>query len=469
MSGRLSRNIGFTLLPFAFLFLFEPGISIADPLPDCIGYVIICLAIRNLADINSRINDACNGFRKGALIGLLRIISIYILDSFFIESEQSVGLLLFSFVFSFFELAVLIPAYRCFFEGLLSLGITYDSSAVYYKKVRTVKRLRDGGEEYESTSESKNNLTEKAYCLTVCFLVVRAACMTLPEFTTLATNTSYEFVSLLRFFGILIALPVGLVWLIKMIVYCVKVKRDRPFIARLSELYLKNANEHPNLYVSRRVLNGLYSLLVAFVLFINIYSDYVDLVPGFLFYIVAIIASLFLFKYSKKTILLIITSVLGCVISFVSRNTTVAFHSEFYPAAVKKSIDAYNAYYKMFAWHIADSLISFVAVVFALMIIWDVFKVHSEIALSDTKKEYVFFKRQFLKGGICALILGVISCVSNIYYVFSQPFYQTEYWYFYYSSIISIAINVIFVFSICFFIGYIINAVKYRYRLDLLE
>lgn len=469
MNGRLIRNIGFTLLPFAFLFLFEPGISIKDPIPDCIGYVIFCLAIRNLADINNRINEACNGFRKGALIGLLRIISIYILDRFFIEAEQSIGLLLFSFVFSFFELVVLIPAYRCFFEGLLSLGITYDSNAVYYKKIKTVKRLRNGGEEYESIAESKKNLTEKAYSLTVWFLVVRAACMTLPEFTSLATNTSYEFVSLLRFFGIIITFPIGVVWLVKMISYCVKIKRDRPFIARLSELYLKNATEHPNLYVSRRVLNGLYSLLVAFVLFINLYSDYVDLVPGFLFYTVAIIASLFFYKYSKKTIPLIAISIVGSIVSVLSRKATIAFHSEFYPAAVKKSIDAYNAYYEMFAWHIADTVISFIAVLLTVMILWTIYSSHCEIALSDTDKEYKFFRRQFLKGGLSTLVFGAISALSNIYYVYSQPFYQTEYWYFYYSSIISIAINLVFVFSICFFIGFIINAVKYRYRLDLLE
>ena len=469
MSGRLSRNIGFTLLPFAFLFLFEPGISVSDLLPDFIGYSIICIAIRNLADINNRINEAFKGFRKGILISLLRLVAVYVLDNFFIETEQSIGLLLFSFIFSFFELVVLIPAYRCLFEGLLALGITYDGTAVYSKKVKRVKKLVNGGEEYEDTVVSSKNLTEKAYSFTVWFMVIRAACMTLPEFTSLPTDASYEFVSLLRLFGVVIAIPFGIVWLIKMISYCIKIKRDKPFIANLSELYLKNVKEHPNLYVSRSVLIGLSTMLVAFALYVNLYSDYVDLVPGFLFYIAAALASLILIRFSKKSIALIITCIAGGSVSYYSRNATIAFHSEFYPAAVKKSIDAYNAYYDMFALHIADTVISFAAVVLALLILWDIYKDHSEIALSDTKRERGFFKRQFLTGGITTLIFGVIAAISNVYFVFSQPFYQTEYWYFYYSSIISIAINLIFVFSICFFIGFIINAVKYRYRLDMLE
>ena len=170
LSGKLNRNIGFSLLPFSFIFLFEPGLTILDPLPDCIGYIIICFAIRNLADINHKIDEAFIGFRKGVLISILRFVAIYLLDSYFIESELSVGLLLFVFAFSFFELIVLIPAYRCFFEGLLSLGILYDGSAVYLKKLRKIKRLDSEGNEYTDIHESKRNITERAYFFTAFFL-----------------------------------------------------------------------------------------------------------------------------------------------------------------------------------------------------------------------------------------------------------------------------------------------------------
>ena len=122
----------------------------------------------------------------------------------------------------------------------------------------------------------------------------------------------------------------------------------------------------------------------------------------------------------------------------------------------------------MFAWNIADSLVSFIVTVFVIIVLWDVYKVHTEIAISETPKEQKYFKLRFFKGALISLILSVASTFSNIYYVFAQPFYQTQYWYFYYSSIISIAINVSFVFSICFFIGYINNSIKYRYRLDLI-
>ena len=468
MSGRLSKNIGFSLLPFAFIFLFEPGFSIIDIFPDFVGYVILCLSLRNLADINNRISDALSGFRKGALISLLRYCSIYFLKSFFIETELSIGLLLFCFVFSFFELAVLIPAYRSLFEGLLSLGIMHDGNAVYQKKTRKVKRLTDGGAEYETTSESKKNVTEKAYGLTVLFIAMRAILMTLPEFTSLTNNTEYEFVALLRIFAFAIMIPISVTWLIKMIAYFVKIKKDRVFVSNLTDLYFKNSKEHPYLYIARSASTGVCTLLVACIFCINIFSDYVDLVPSYLFYAIALIASVFLWKFSKKCAVLGSFSAIGITFSIITQGLTKSFHSEYYPAAIKKSLEAYNAYYKMFAFNIVDSIISFIISILVIFVLWDVYKAHTEIAIAETPKEKRYFKLRFCKGAFVSLLLSAVSMASNIYYVFAQPFYQTQYWYFYYSSIISIAINVSFVFSICFFIGYINNSIKYRYRLDLI-
>ena len=57
MNKKLKRNIGFTLMPFAFLFLFEPAYALIDPLPDFIGYLILCTALSNLSFINHRIAE----------------------------------------------------------------------------------------------------------------------------------------------------------------------------------------------------------------------------------------------------------------------------------------------------------------------------------------------------------------------------------------------------------------------------
>lgn len=467
MNGKLNKNIGFSMLPFAFLFMFEPGITILDPLPDCIGYIIICFAIRNLADINYKIDEAFVGFRKGIMISAARFPAIYLLDSYFIESEQSVGVLLFVFAFSFFELIVLIPAFRSFFEGLLSLGVLHDGSAVYFKKLKKIKLTDQDGNECYDIKESKRNITEKAYFLTAAFLIVKGCAVTIPEFTSLSTNSSYEFVSLLRIFGFLIAAPIGIVWLIKMIIYCIKVRNDDLFISNLCAVYKKNSLENPNIYVVRKISVGLISLIVAFIASMNTYSDYIDLIPNYCFYIVVIIASLFLKKHSKKWLAIVITGSIGCVLGYISHIFTVAFHSEFYPAAIRKSLEAYYAYYKMLTLHAIDAVIMQITVLLVLLMLWDVYKVHSDVGIVENHKEYRLYKGKFVKQSVIIYITSIISSASEVYYIFAQPFYYLQNWYFYYSAIISVSLSLVFVFAICYFIGFVNNSVRYRYRVDM--
>lgn len=468
MSGKLHKNIGFSLLPFAFLFLFEPGYAIIDPLPDFIGYIIMCSAVINLADINPRISEALGGFRKAILISLLRFLSIYLLDKVFIADEQTVGVLLFTFVFAFFELVVLIPAYRQLFEGLLSLGMLHNGTAVYLKYLKKTKKTDpESGKEIIYVKESRRNITEKAYTLTACFLVVRAASMTLPEFTTLISNNSYEFVRLLRFFGVLLTLPIGIVWLIKMISYCAKNRSDTPFIKELSEIYVKNAKENPNFYVVRLLSSVLYTLIVAFVISADFYSDYINLLPDFLFYIVLIVGAIFVRRFSNKWKYLLITSVSGAILNAVSHLLTLDFHKKFYPAAIKKNLEAYNSFYRMASFHIVDALILILTVVIVIFVLWDIFKMHTDITYASNIKEQKEEKSRFLKGAISTLVLAVLAAGGSVYYVLAQPFYNSELWFFYYSNIISVVISLGFTFTSVYFIGYINSCIKYHYRSDI--
>ena len=468
MNGKLRKNIGFSLLPFAFIFLFEPGYTVIDPLPDLIGYIIICISVINLADINPRISEALGGFRKGILISLLRILSIYLLDKFFIADEQTVGILLFSFVFGFFELVILIPAYRQLFEGLLSLGMLHNGTAVYLKKIRKFKRIDpETGNEVVFVKESRRNITEKAYTTTACFLIVRAAAMTLPEFTTLISNSSYEFVRLLRLFGFIIAFPIGILWLVKMVSYCAKIRRDTPFLRELSEMYVNNARENPNFYVVRRLSGVLYVMIVAFFISADFYSDYVNLLPDFLFYITLIAAAIMAKGFSKKWLILLITSVCGVAFNVVTHLLTLDFHSRFYPGAIRKNIEAYNSFYRMAAFSAVDAVILTVAVVVVIYVLWDIYRKYTDITLATTDKEIREERNKFLKGAVSTSILAFLAACGSVYYVLAQPFYNSEMWFFYYSNIISVLISLGFTFSSVYFIGYVNSSIKYRYKLDI--
>ena len=467
MTGKLNKNIGFSLLPFAFIFLFDPGFSMIDLLPDFIGYAIMCLALSNLSDISPRIQEAFLGFRKGILISILRILAIHFLNSYFIESEIAIGTLLFVFVFSFFELFVMIPAYRCLFEGLLSLGIMHEGCAVYYKKIRKIKRLDGQGNEYAEVSESKRNITENAYFFTLAFLFIKAIAVTLPEFTSLTNNSSYEFVTLLRIFGVIIALPIGIIWLVKMLSYFSKVRKDTAFITDLSNSFVKKAKERPNLYTVKSISCGMFILLLSAVLSASIYSDYVDLIPNFAFYIGVIVSAILLRRFSRKWNLLAISAFVGTIVSAIAYSSSVSFHTSFVPSAVKKDINAYYMFYEVLGLQIAESIVMMATIVFILFVLWDIFKSHSDLAVASSEKEKKELKKSFIKFALVVGSISLLSSASSVYYVYAQPFYNMQNWFYYYSAIISIVVNLISVFATCYFIGYVSNSVKYRYRSEL--
>ena len=470
LNGKLKRNIGFTLMPFAFLFLFEPCFTIIDPLPDFIGYMILCSALTNLSDINNRISEAVSGFRKGIIISLLRFAAIYLLKSYFIEAELSIGLLLFVFVFSFFELVVLIPAYRSLFEGLLSLGVHHDGNVVFYKRISKKKRInKSTGETVIEIKEGSRNLSEKTFFITAAFLIVRGLAVMLPEFTSLINNDAYEFVGLLRFFGIVIALLMGFAWLITIISYCIRVKRDKPFIKSLSRLYYETLSEKPNYFTVRILSAGLYTLLIAFIFSSDFYSNHVNLIPNAIFYIVLIVAAIMLHKYSKKWKLLTVISSLGILTSGLSQLSSMRLYSDpdFYPAAIMKDIDAYYAYYRMVSYHVIDAIVFIAAVLFVLLLLWDIYKAHSDLAIAETQRESDEHKRHYVKWAIPMISLTFISAAGTVYYIFAQPFESSGNWLFYYSAIVSIVLSAVFTFFAAYFIGFVSNSIKFHYRLDI--
>lgn len=449
MLGKLNKNVGFSCLPIAALFLFEPGYTAYDILPDFIGYFIICIAILNLADLNSRIEEASRLFRRAAIISILRYVSLYLLEKHFSEEEHSVGTLLFAFVFAVAELITLIPAYKDLFDGILHLGMLYDGSAPYAQK-----------------KAGRANATEKLYRLTVALVIVRACAMTLPELTTLKTHSLYEFIMILRVFGMLVTAPIGILWLIRFTKYCSAIRRDRVFIDLLTERYTKNARENPQLYIARTVKLGLSVLTVALVLSVDLYSNHINAIPDVFPYMLIIASAVILKSFSPRTKYLAAAATVGTAVSIFNSYATSHFMDNFYFSAIVKDIEAYKAYYMRFFAEISEAVTFIAVIVFSLIVIYDVFTAHTDMARDgkDTFKREL--KAKYTAGAIILSLLGLLSAAGGIYYVFAQPYYY-EAWYFYYSLMISTALDIVFAASAVFFIGFIKQSVEFRYKLYL--
>jgi len=486
MNGKLKKNIGFSLMPLAFLFLFEPRYTLVDPLPDFIGYILLCAAIINLADINPRVYEAFLGFRKAILVSMLKYVALYMLYSFvyesantpvydgkdewvvgvFHESEMAVGILLFVFVFGLFEMVVLIPAYRSLFEGMLSLGMYNDGTAIYLKKITEREKIdKKTGHKTILVRESKRNLTEKAYFLTVSLILGQALANILPELTTLASNTSYEFVVHLRILLIVLLAPISIAWLIKMIDYCSKLRMDTPFINNVSQKYVAFAKENPDLYVVRKLIMGISSLIVAAVLCLNLYVNDVKVIPGFIFAMVVIFSAVALRKYSKKWIIVTSAAAINMILSAITYFSTVKFYSD---ASLSK-LETYNAYNLLVGLSIAESVVFIISFIFTLIMIWEVYREHTDICFTKEKQSYKEEKKYFTKGAIACTFSAVMMALANVYYVYvNHPYLIANVkWVVEYSSVIVLGISLVFIGILIYNLGNVINSIKCRYKLDI--
>lgn len=446
MQGKLNKNVGFTLIFFAFFFLFEPSYALIDPLPDFIGYTILCVALVNLADLNDKISIAFKAFCKAIALSILKYVSTILLNNVFAESEQTVGQLLFVFVFATFELIILIPGYRTLFEGLLSLGIFEGGEAIFYKK-----------------NEKDKNATEKAYSLTISFLITKNVICSLPEFTTLQNNSGYEFVNIMRILAIIIVLPISIFWLLSMLVYFKRIEKDTAFIGALSAKYTERVVNAPDFFTCRSLKLALYAVLVAFVLNIDFYVENVNIIPDFVFYGVVVLLAVFLRRHVLGRGKIVVISTLGVLVSSGAWFIEKSFFDNYSIEAIIKDFDAYNTYNFLVCLYVLEGVIFALLLFFALKAIYNVFSKH--IGAKHPEGEYYMVEhgKKIKTRALLCFVLGVASSISTIYRVVALPYHNVS-WVFYYSGILMSAIQIAFIVSVCGLILYLVEEIKYNYK-----
>ena len=160
------KMIGIGYLTLAFLFLFNPNLTLIDPLPDFIGYILLCAGIYRLSDIHDRVGEAYKAFKKMIFIDAGKWIAVFWVFGMSVPSERNTSVLLWTFVFAALEFIFLVPAYIKLFDGLTQVGYLYPCKAVFGKN-------------------EKRSRADRMRALTVVFVIVKAVLTTLPEFADL--------------------------------------------------------------------------------------------------------------------------------------------------------------------------------------------------------------------------------------------------------------------------------------------
>ena len=137
--GKARKNLGLGLVCISFLFLFNPVLAVIDILPDFIGYLLLCIGISQLADMNYHFEESLRYFKRMLVVSIIQMSSIFLLFGLVTGRERPTAILLFSFTFAIVEIIFLTHAYNQFFEGFLYLGSRMQATTVFHTAVSSAQ------------------------------------------------------------------------------------------------------------------------------------------------------------------------------------------------------------------------------------------------------------------------------------------------------------------------------------------
>lgn len=317
-------NLGFLTLGLAFL--FNPNVNIIDVFPDFIGYILIYHALEKSSDIVERLADARKLFWKLFLITLVKTACIIPMFA----SRDDITLLL-TFISAVLELIYLIPAIIALFEGLVYSGSRFDGTAVF-KKADSLKHF------------------------TVMFVILKAVCSVLPEFTSLSmfdelgtvTAASIDIRKYKPYFIEICAavtLIFGIIWIIRMVRYTRGISKDNVFIGNIDRKYRDEILPKKEMFISRNMKTVSTFIILGVIGSITFFLDGVNIVPNILGAAFFIFAFIYLIKYEKRKSLfgIIFTSLYG-IISVGNTVLQSRFSTEYNAEALKWVAEAESLY-----------------------------------------------------------------------------------------------------------------------------
>ena len=280
------------------IMLSNPVIAFYDIFPDCIGYLLLCVALFRLADLNSSVADALKRFRTliwvniGGLLMQYYIYNVLAKEPKLNPQEIPTMVLLCAFIMAVPQIYFAVPAYRDLFKGFWELAERHDGKAVFnYGKRNT-------------------NLCERMRRASGVFVILSAILSVLPEMSVLTTFEYeleklpfdwYGFVWLFRVSAAMILTVLFLVWITRFIRFILLFSRDREMMDSIEERYARDILPQSDMLSMRRLRFGIVFLTIGAALTINICIEQQILVPNLLCAIFTCIGVLIFGEDLKQT------------------------------------------------------------------------------------------------------------------------------------------------------------------------
>ena len=266
------------LIPGAVM-LANPVVAFYDILPDCIGYLLVCVSLFRLADLNSSIADALRRFRTLIWISMGGLLMQYFIYNVLSKQpglkpqEIPTMVLLCAFVMAVPQLYFAVPAWRDLFSGFWQLAERHEGEAVFHYGKRN------------------SNLCERMRRASSVFVVLFAALSVLPEFSVLTTFEYefeklpfdwYQFVWLFRVSAIMILTVLFLVWIVRLVRFVLLFTRDSNMMDSIIVRYERDILTEGDMLSIRRLRFGIVFLVIGAALTLNVCIEEKILLPSVL-------------------------------------------------------------------------------------------------------------------------------------------------------------------------------------------
>ena len=442
--GKARKNLGLGLIVAAVLFLFNPTASIMDPLPDFIGYWLLCIGITQLADMNYHFEEALKYFKRMLTASVIQFFSFFVILGLVTSKERPTTFLLLSFIFAAVEIIFLLHAYREFFEGFLYLGSRMEASAVFAVPESAVRRYERKCARVEHRSEKTNrflrtrlekpkNITVTTARFTTVFVVARSVLTVLPEFSALTLsaydeasrfNFLYDYIGMFRILSIFIVLPLGVIWLVKILRYLRSILRDHNFMDALIQKYVSEIEPKTYIFIQRAVKLAFIIMSIGLVFCADIYmeSNTINIMPDVLCAVLVLIALLLLRKLVKIPFYSYALCGMYGGFSVFTQIVSAKFFTDHTLTLTDIRLESFEAFTQLKVVEIADSILFFAMMIALLPVLSAVIKQYTGFSPvsggNATQEDKIRYVHEMLHKRLLVLaILSAVCLLSGIAYI----------------------------------------------------
>ncbi len=416
---KLQKKLSLTALPFAFIFLANPCVSVIDAMPDLFGYILLLWGLRYVADMSSDIDEAREAFKKMVYVECARLAAIvYIIGLSASSDEKNSVMMVTVFVLSIIEIIVLVPAYRHLFTGIGMLAIMNGEDASF--------NASKNANEYRS---------DKARRAAVIFVIFKAVMTTLPELSVLTYHgyddtvfPLHKFTGMFRTLSVMLMSLVGLCFLMRMLAFFIRMLRDTKFIECVKERYISEVIPNGGRFARREISAALSMFTVACLLTLDFYADDMNLLPDAVAAIFFAVSFIMMRRYFRRYLIGVGASALYCAASVANWIARYDFYQNNHETLVWVNTEDYRAYFSTMPYAILEALGFLATVGVMLYALISLINDHTGYVYEHAPTEYSESKCREIRRGLKLRLIPFIiasllyaACCIVYFYAITEP------------------------------------------------